>query len=214
MQSLFSPDSKFMQAMGRLGDLMLLNFFFLVTCVPIFTIGAAATALYTVCFRMGTDRERGALGPYFRAFRANFKQATCLWLPILLCGVCALVDIRLFYGMNGPLHYLFIPFVVLLLIALLTASYLFPLLSQFESDSKQALKNALVLSLGYLPRSILIVLLNSFPFMVLAYDLLIFMQSAFLWVALYFSAVAYLNTLLLKKVFKPYLPEEEEEETK
>lgn len=211
MSSFFSPDSKFMRSMSRLGDLMVLNFIFLLTCVPIFTIGAALTALYTVSFRMGTEREQGALRSYFRAFRANFRQGTVLWLILLFCVVCLGVDTFFFWRQPVPLFYLCVLFGFLLLAALLTMGYAFPLLSQFEAGTKQTLKNALVLSAGYLPRSILITALNLFPFVVLLTNLYLFLSTAFLWTFLYFSAAAYLNARLLKKVFAPYRPEEEEE---
>ena len=103
---LFSPDSKFMIAMSRLADLTLLNLLFLITCIPLFTVGAASTALYTVAFRIGTVRETGVIKPYFRAFRDNFRQATILWLLLVLGGGCAVFDITLFYGMNSLLRYL------------------------------------------------------------------------------------------------------------
>ena len=57
MQGLFSIDSKFMQVLSRIYDIAVLNMLYLLTCLPIFTIGAATSALYAVCFRMGTDRE-------------------------------------------------------------------------------------------------------------------------------------------------------------
>ncbi len=44
----FSLDSKFMQVMSRVADLIILNVIYLVTCLPVITIGAASTALYTV----------------------------------------------------------------------------------------------------------------------------------------------------------------------
>lgn len=208
--NLFSPDSKFMIAMSRLGDLILLNFFFLLTCVPIFTIGAAATALYTVAFKFGTDREIGVISGYFRAFRANFKQSTQLWLILLLCLVCTAWDVVFFYQMPGPAHFLFLPFGALLLLLLLTVSYVFPLLSQFDSRNTQTLKNALIFALGYLPRSIAITALSIFPFFILWFDLMVFLEAGFLWVFLYFSAIAYFNSLILKKVFEPYRDTEEE----
>lgn len=211
MQSIFSPDSKFMRGMSRFADLMLLNCLFLLTSVPIFTIGASATALYTVCFRMGTAREDGIFRAYFRSFRDNFKQATALWLLLLLAGVITGTDLLFFYRMSGGLHYVFLFFAILLAVVLLVAAYAFPLLSQFENGNQHTLKNALVLSLGYLPRSILMVFLGVFPFYWLVTNLYVFLTTAFLWVFLYFAAVAYLNTRLLKKVFAPYRPEEEEE---
>lgn len=211
MQTLFNPDSKFMQAMSRIGDLLLLNILFLFTCVPIFTIGAAWTAMYTVCFRFGSDRERGVLRSFFRAFKDNFKQSTVLWLIILLCGVTAGFNTCLFYAMSGMEHYAFVLFAILFVLVLLIGAYVFPLLSQFDNDNHSTLKNALILSLGYLPRSVIIAALNVFPVLLLVLDFYTFLQAAFLWVALYFSSAAYLDSLLLKKVFAPYLGESEEE---
>ena len=49
---LFSPDSKFMRAMSMLGDLMLLNFVFLLCCVPVITLGIAFTAMNDVVIRL------------------------------------------------------------------------------------------------------------------------------------------------------------------
>lgn len=204
----FAPDSKFMTTMNRLGDLILLNFFFLLTCIPIFTIGAAWTALYTVTFRMGTDREQGALGTYFRAFRDNFKQSTALWLLMLFCMVCTAFDLVLFLQMRGAVQFLFFPFAVLLLLAVLVAGILFPLLSQFHNTNRRSLKNALLLSVAYLPRSLMLAVMNLFPFVVLLADLMLFLQTGFLWVFLYFSSAAYLGALLLKKVFAPFRVEE------
>lgn len=209
MQNLFSSDSKFMQAMSRIGDLLLLNLFFLITCVPIVTIGPAVTALYTVCFRFGTEREAGVVRSYFRAFRDNFKQGVVIWLILLLCGVTSGFNTYVFYNMTGALHYAFVLFAILFVLVLLICAYAFPLLSQFNNGNKSTLKNALILSLAYLPRSVLIVALNVFPFVLMLWDFYMFLQTAFLWAALYFSAAAYLNTVLLKKVFAPYLTETE-----
>lgn len=210
MQALFSPDSKFMLVMSRVCDLLLLNIFFLVTCIPVFTIGAASTALYTVCFRLGTEWEEGVFKSYFRAFRENFRQSTVIWLIILLCGGTACLNTLLFYGMGGILHYAFFLFAVLFALVLLIAGYAFPLVSQFSNDTRSTIKNALILSVGYLPRSILITVINVFPFALLIFDLYVFFQAGFIWIAIYFSAAAYLNALLLKKVFAPYIACEEE----
>lgn len=48
MQGQFSMNSKVMQMLGRIEDLMVLNVVYVITCIPIFTIGAATAALYTV----------------------------------------------------------------------------------------------------------------------------------------------------------------------
>lgn len=213
MEALFSPDSKFMKIMSRIGDLLLLNVYFLATCVPVFTIGAASTALYSVCFRFDTNREEGVTKSYFRAFRENFRQSTILWLILLLCGTTACVNTYLFYRMPSVLHYAFLLFAILFVLVLLICGYTFPLLSQFDNNNRSTLKNALILSLGFLPRSILIAALNVFPAVLMLLNFYVFLQAGFLWVALYFSTAAYANTFLLKKVFAPYLADREEETT-
>ena len=212
MKALFSPDSKFMCLMSRVGDLMVLNLLFLVTCIPIVTIGAAATSLYTICFRFGTDREGRMFRTYFQTFRAEFKQGTLLWLMLLLFGCMTALDAYLFYCMPGGMHWLFLLFIFLFILVVFILSYAFPLMSQFDNKALPTFKNALVLSLGYLPRSILMTAFNIFPFLLLYIDFYAFLQMGFLWVALYFSTTAYANSILLKKVFAPYLPEPEEPE--
>lgn len=212
MPALFSPDSRFMRVMGRIGDLMILNVLFLLTCVPLVTIGAACTALYTACFRLGTRREGKLARTYFHAFRGELKRGTLLWLLLLLCGATAGLNAWVCYLMPGALHWAFLLFAVLFALVLLIAGYAFPLLSLFDNGAAATFKNALILSLGYLPRSVLMAVFNFFPFALLLLDLYAFLQMGFLWAALYFSTAAYANTQLLKKVFAPYLPERDKEE--
>ena len=213
MSGIFSPESRFMRYMNRFADLMILNLLFLLTSLPIFTIGASLTALYTVCFRLGTDREGSTFRDYFAAFRENFGQATKLWLVALLWGLGTAGCTLLFYTMTGWVHYLFVPFGVLLTMVVLIFGYVFPLQSRFENNGKPTLKNAMLLSLGYLPRSILMGALNVFPFVLMLTDFMTFLKAAFAWVIIWFAAVAYANTLILKKVFAPYLKEENDDRT-
>ena len=209
MGGFFSLDSKFMRAMSRVADLVILNCVFLLTCLPVITIGAASTALYTVCFRMGTVREGHLLRGYFQAFRSEFRQSTLIWLILLLFGAAVCLNILLFLGMSGWMHYLYILFLMFLMIALMILGYAFPLLSQFQNDTRSTVKNALIFGVAFLPRTLAIVALNVLPWAMLLVNPYLFLQVGFLWVFLYFSAAAYLNVRLLRKVFAPYIPQEE-----
>ena len=211
MRELFNPDSKFMRGMSRVGDLLLLNFFFLLTSLPIITIGAAITAMYTVCFRFGTDREMGTIKSYFRAFKENFKKATALWLGILFLILATGATVVLFILMPGWMHFLWIPFAIVFLLAVFVGLYVFPLLSQFENKISVTFKNALILSIAYLPRTVLMGLMVVFPLLILYQDLYIFLYCGFIFMTLYFSSITYLSSVLLKKVFKPYMEDSEEE---
>ena len=201
---MFSPDSKFMEIFGRITDLVLLNLLFLITCLPVFTIGASITALYTMCFRLMREEYSGIVRSYFRSFKDNFKQATLIWLLLLVLVVPALYYFILLFRLDGILRYSAFVFVLIAVVGLMTASYVFPWISQFENTTVQSLKNALILSISRLPRTAAILAINLMPLIVWFINPELFIQVSFLWVALYFAAAAYMNTGLLWHVFKPY----------
>ena len=201
---MFSPDSKFMEIFGRITDLVLLNLLFMITCLPIFTIGAATTALYTMCFQLMREEYSGIIKTYFKAFRDNFKQATLLWMLLVLIIGPGLYYFYVLFSLDSLLRYLGFLFVILGLLSAMTASYVFPWISQFENNTAQALRNALILSVSRLPRSAAILVINLMPAIVWFVNPELFIQISFLWIALYFAAAAYMNTGLLWHVFKPY----------
>lgn len=201
---MFSPDSKLMQIIGRITDLIILNLLYLLTCLPLFTIGAATSALYTMCFRLMREEYSGIVKSYFRAFKAEFGQSTVVWLLLVVVVMPALFYFSLLFQMDSILRYASFVFVIIAVMGLMTASYVFPWISQFENTTGQALKNALILSISRLPRTFCILVINLLPAIVWFLHAELFLQVSFLWVALYFAAAAYMNTGLLWHVFKPY----------
>lgn len=205
MRFFFDLESPIMQFLSRIADLMVLNIVFLLTCLPIFTIGAAVTALYDVVFRMDTNREGKMLATYFRSFRLNFKQASVIWLVLLVFGAATLVNMVRFSEIGGNFGYLLVVAAMLVLVILvMICSYAFPLLSQFDNTAKATAKNALLLSVGHLPRTLVILVINCFPWMFMVVNLYTFAQMSLLWLFLYFSVAAYFNSRVLNKVFQPY----------
>lgn len=210
MFSFLSPDSRFMLFVSRFSDLVILNILYLLTCLPLFTIGTATAALYTVTFRMIRAKEEPIAKSYLRAFRENFKQGTALWLLVLFVGVPALFYFDHFFTMDGSLRYLFVPFLTIFLLAVFAGSLAFPLISQFQNSTAGTLQNALILSLGNLPRTLLVSVINLLPLGLLLFRYELFLKVSFLWFALYFAAAAYMNSAILWKVFKPFYPEEKD----
>ncbi len=204
MFSMFSPDSKIMQIIGRITDLILLNIVFLLSCLPVFTIGAATTAMYTLCFRMLRQEEGNILKPYFRAFRENFKPATGIFAFLVFILVPDYLYFEQVFHAEGALHYAFYLFVFIAAATVLTAGLAFPWVSQFRNSVFQTLTNALLLSVSNLPRALAVAGINLLPFVlwIVNYDL--FSKISFLWLALYFAAAAYMNAAILYPVFKPY----------
>ncbi len=209
MQFLFSPDSKIMQFLGRLYDIAVLNLLFLVTCVPLVTIGAASTALYSVVFAMDTDREGGILSTYFRSFRRNFWQSTVIFLALALFGGASCMNVLIFSRMSGGIGVALSGLALLILLVIAqTSAMVFPLVSQFQNTTMAMVKNAFLLSLANLPRAMLAAVVNGIPMLLVLLSPYLFLQLGGLWMFLYFGATAYFLSRVLKKVFDPLIPQE------
>lgn len=201
MRFLFDPNSQFMQLLSRLCDLILLNIVYLLTCIPLFTIGAATAALYDTVFRMDTDREGKLMATYFHGFRENFKQGTAVWLLLVLYGVATWMNMVRFSEIGGGLGYgLVVVAVIVVLIGLFVAGYAFPLMSRFQYRTGVLLQNSLLLSISYLPRTLGVCIINAFPWGLLVVSVEGFVRLGFLWFALYFAAAAYFNSRVLKGI--------------
>ena len=92
---------------------------------------------------------------------------------------------------------------LVLVMTVLIASFVFPLLSRFRNTVASMLRNALLLSVSHLPRALLAGVINAFPWVLMLVNFYAFLRLGILWFSLYFSAAAYYNSRLLKKVFDP-----------
>ena len=92
MSRLFSPENPFMQFLSKVCDMLILNVVFIFSCVPLFTIGASLSALNTIALKLVRREEPYIVKGFFKAFAANFKQSTIVWLlsvaVFLCCRLC------------------------------------------------------------------------------------------------------------------------------
>ena len=77
-------DGRFSRILNRMTELVLLNFIFILTCLPVLTIGASVAALYSVTLKMARNEEGYVIRGYFKGFAENFGQATMFWIIELL----------------------------------------------------------------------------------------------------------------------------------
>ena len=198
MKSIFSYDSKFMEMLETLANTMLLNLLFLLSCLPVVTIGAAFTALFSAC--RAQTRGTPCFRAYFKAFRQNFPRATLVWL-VLLVPVLACVWSAMVVWANGLSLGVFVLSVLgaILFLNLMSGCLLF--YSRFECPFRQLLKNGMLMTLSYPIRSLLIAALLWFP--VVAFFLIpyILVQLTVIWVFLYYGTAGALCVWLMKKPF-------------
>lgn len=69
---IFNIDNKFFRALNKLVDMVILSFCWIISCIPVFTIGAASTALYDTSRRVIHHDEGYVWRGYWHAFKVNF----------------------------------------------------------------------------------------------------------------------------------------------
>ena len=83
LKRIFDAENPLMQALSVACDLLLLNCFTILCCLPVVTAGAALTALSDVAMHIVRQEGPGVFRMYFRSFRANLKQGILMGLMFL-----------------------------------------------------------------------------------------------------------------------------------
>lgn len=208
MGKFFNLDSPLMRFMTKLADLMILNIVFLITCIPVVTIGAAWTALYYVALKMVKDEESGIIRSYFHAFRLNFRQATVLWLGVMAVAVFLILDLMILSQIDSPVAAAMnVGILVIGAVVLMVLQYLFPLLAKFDTTIVQTLKNACLLAVGHLPRTLLLVGCTAGALVITFYNGYTLSIGILVWMLLGFAIMAFSNSSILVKIFDTLVPE-------
>ena len=206
---LFDMDGPLYGALETFMKLVLCNMFFVLFSIPVFTIGASLTALYTCTQRMVYEEsreERLVFLEFWHAFRRNFRQATGLWLICLGAALCLGAYYWVVGRLAGDLGKVYgITFYLLALVFLMGFLYIFPLQARYENTVKNTLRNAWLLSVSALPLTLLTVLL-----LVGAVYISFIMDPdkagffIYLWAVCGFSLIAYFQSFLTKQAFRKF----------
>lgn len=213
MKNIFSLDGPIFSFISRLADLCVLNLVWLITSLPVFTIGASTTAMLTLTIEMVKGNDVKIIRDFFKAFKANFKRATIIWLIMLGTGLFLGLDYYMFGDMPGVLgkavKYL-ITFLAVYYSFMLI--YIFAILPTYKNTVKNAFRNSVLLPFINLPYSLILLGLILVAIYVTLFDLEFFFKYGFLiWFMLGFATMAYLSSFIFVRVFIKDFPEWKEE---
>jgi len=199
---IFSMDNPFFQFIGKLVDLIWLNILTLVCCLPIFTAGAALSAMYSVLIKYALKEDVVITKPFFRAFKENFKDSLKLWIPSSLILIIMAMNIFLMYqGVFDDYPALFIPagvsIGIISVAVIIFINYSLALLSRYDDSVKQIAKNAALMAFAYLPRSLCILVIWLFPFALMRLSF----YFVFFWGLYGISFPGYFNAMIFGNLF-------------
>lgn len=189
---------------SRLLDVMALSVLWFFCSIPLVTTGAASAALYDAAVHGLRREEAGTYTRFFRTFRRELKPAvlaTLLWGSVIASLLWGGRLIGTVIQEPAPVLTATAVFAALLLFALGTVSWLFPLLSRFEFSFRALNRTAVQFWIVHLPSSVLLALLLAVCTWVCA---------RFLFPVCFLPcAEALLASLLVERAFKKHLPEPE-----
>lgn len=200
-----------MQFFVRILDLVVISMVFMITCIPVVTIGCALTSLYYTIVKSIVHEEGHIIRNYFHGFYMNWKQGLVLGIicDVLLAVFIGNLAVIILLGL-GNIGIIFgAIFIAILLLVFVMMAYCFPILARFEVTLSGLLQTGFQLLLQY----------GKVSFQVLVMEMLLFLGIAAglfsMPVLLIFlpGMIIYAQSKLLEPILMQYMQKEEEHET-
>ncbi len=179
--NVFQMNSPLMRGIRKIVELMYIGMLWFICSIPLVTLGAATAALYEVLLKAVKNQEGYLFKSFLRAFQNNFKQGTCIWLPIALAEVLFSVNL-FYYGVLGGGNFVLqtVVFSVLLVLVTALSSYVFPIIAKFENTAMGHVRMAATLALrnpGWTAALVVIQILTLFAVWFFIYFPLLFIMG-------------------------------------
>lgn len=201
VSDLFSPETRFYRFFETIWELFALNILFILTCLPIVTVGISATALCQSIQAMLRDEK--PLSVYFSVWKTDFKQSTAVWIPMLGMLVALVAYYYLFvFVPDNPSFWGLLGILALTAVYLAVAAWLFSLMAQFNNTTANHLKNAAVLAIAHPVKSLMMAALMLVPVIVMLISPYWFFRFGFIWISVGASGVCYLHQRIVRPVMK------------
>lgn len=197
-------ENKLLSTLGKLTDSLILNILFVISCLPVITIGISCTALYYTTHKVLRHDRSYLWREYKRAWKENFKQSTICWLIFFAIAAILGADIYIMYSAfrgGNPYGSAYVFFAILLILEILWMVYTFSYIARFENTTKEVLKNSALIMFIHFPKTlILLVILALAAFVVWSIPFLLVVAPVL---------AAWFTEVLLESVFVKYMSEED-----
>lgn len=139
----------------KLTNLLILNFYWFLGCLPLVTIGTSTIAAFTVTLKMVEDREEpGMTVQFWSAYIHNLKHGIPLTLILAAAVYSIWLDFQMFNKLeNNPMGFLILGLVVIFLL-LAHYLYVFPLEARYENKLLTALSNSRKICIRFFVRTL------------------------------------------------------------
>ena len=195
-----------------------MNILFILTCIPVITIGPSICALTYFSKCVTTDTHMFLLSEYFEYFGKNFFKGLIASI-INLVPVASLVAISSNIAVVPHFSMLFLPVVLINVIVIIMSFYVYPMIITYDLPLWAIYKNAFIFTMIKLPLNILIfvlfvlviaiavaihIILGNLLLPVIGYGMSILISTIFA-VCVLMSLLNYLATFSVWPTIKKYM---------
>ena len=199
----FSEDNVVWRFVRKIGYLWILNILWVLTSLPVVTIGASTTALIYACMKLQND-EGYPTANYFRSFKENFRQATIIWIIYVLIGALLVWGLVFWNLMDGTTLKVGHAFAIAIMIPYgLSLLYVFAIQAKFVNTVKDTIHFALILPVKHIVWTLQMVILIG---VVIYLNVSTIVLANFLTLTVGIGWIAYLMSIYYMKVFERYIP--------
>lgn len=196
--------SKFYYILTKIVDLVLLNLIFIVTCIPIVTIGTSLSALYDMVLKMSDDTESYIFRGYFAAWKRCFKKGTVIWIIALMLLFLFRMNFNILPLMPFGLfrRVLYGAQILAILVIYEILQYLFPLITVWEKRYFGAVKCAFYFSFKYLPWTFGCLCITALPIILIFFVPGLSGAAIVFMILIGFSGISYVEAFFFRNILK------------
>ena len=205
VKSIFNTDNLFMRICEKILDLVTVNLLFLLSCLPLVTIGIAKISLYETLFEIKGARRVKVTAMYMQAFRKNWKVGLKLGLLELLLVGISLFDLVLFWRQETMLFQMLKATCIgVIIFTSLLFLCIYPLAAKFEMTIKDLLQTGLIMVSLHFPWFFLMIALLAVIVFLLSSSGFVLLLGFTLFVLVGFAALGFLQLPIMETIFNKY----------
>lgn len=158
MNRVFDPDNFFWKCFDKMGDVLGLSLLWSFLSLPVFTMGAATTALYDAASRSVRGEGKDVYSRFFHTFKSSFKLSTLCTLVFGGALVLLAAGFQILSGLAQERRGLLVPamaYYVLCACLLGYLCWLFPLLSRYEYGFQDLCRTTLQFWFAHFPSTLI-----------------------------------------------------------
>lgn len=205
VKSIFNTDNLFMRICEKILDLVTVNLLFLLSCLPLVTIGVAKISLYQTLFVIKDSRRIKVTAIYVQAFRKNWEIGFKLGLLELLLVGISLFDLVLFWKQETMLFQMLKATCIgVIIFTSLLFLCIYPLAAKFEMTVKDLLQTGLIMVSLHFPWFFLMIALLAVIVFFLSSSGFVLLLGFTLFVLIGFAALGFLQLPIMETIFNKY----------